>query len=287
MHSTDRSDLAVPAVESRWDDAAEAAIEPLKAESPTTIAMESLDAGGRQAEANPLAAMLPNSERSARDIEIADVDAIVPSDAWSRSSVLENANEEVGLASFSGLDIGGEGNGTGLGKGDGDGFFGISGLGKKHVFVVDASRSMNHPHDSPAKTRFGRLKIELVGTIGRMNEETEFFVIFFNDRAIPMPAPGLLPATPANQMRSLEWVATARTGGSTDPRDALMMALRLNPDVIYFLTDGEFSYRVVKEVAAANTQKTPIYTFCFSDRGGEKYLKQIAAQNAGKYHYIP
>ena len=60
----------------------------------------------------------------------------------------------------------GTGNGRGDGTGDGDGFFGISpAVGQKIVYVVDKSRSMNHPHDSEAKTRFRRLKIELVNSI--------------------------------------------------------------------------------------------------------------------------
>ncbi len=204
------------------------------------------------------------------------------------SLVMDHLTEEIGLSSKNPSATGGAGNGTGTGIGDGDqNFFGIQVDGKKFVFVVDASRSMNHPHDSPAKTRFGRLKIELVNTIDQMTEENQFFVIFFNNRAIPMPADGLVRATEDNQMTCLEWVATAHTGGQTDPREALLFALQLNPDIIYFLTDGEFEYRVVKDVKAANKHKTPIYTFCFSDRSGEKFLKQIAEQNRGEYFYIP
>ncbi|MEX0726201.1 MAG: vWA domain-containing protein [Planctomycetaceae bacterium] len=287
--TVDSNESALPAVESRWnEETEESAIEQLEAEAFSAVTIETQTVGGRQQAVNPLAALSPSPDRASQEIEVADVNTEMPSDAWGRSSVFENANEEVGIAGFGVLNLDGNGDGTGAGTGDGDGgFFGINGAGKKHVFVVDASTSMNHPHNSDAKTRFGRLKIELVNTIGRMTEETEFFVIFFNDRAIPMPAPGLIQATRANQMKSLEWVATAKTGGRTDPREALLMALRLNPDIIYFLTDGEFEYRVVKDVAAANRQKTPIYTFCFSDRSGEKFLKQIAAQSAGKYHYVP
>jgi hypothetical protein len=230
--------------------------------------------------------IVTSASRREPSVELADSRLPIEG-GWERSPMMDHITDDVGISSGVALD------GTGLGIGtSGDGekskdFFGINVEGNKFVYVVDASRSMNHPHASAAGTRFNRVKIELVNSIGQMSQDSQFFVIFFNDQAIPMPADGLVNATLDNQMRCLKWVATARTGGQTNPRDALMIALRLNPDVIYFLTDGEFEFNVVKQVKTANKLKTPIYTFCFSDRSGEKFLKQIATQNYGKYHFVP
>lgn len=176
----------------------------------------------------------------------------------------------------------GDGNGTGSGE-----FFGLNLNGMSVVFVVDASSSMNFPHPGPAKTRFGRVKLELVKTIGKMTDKDQFFMVFFNEFAIPMPANRLVNATPGNQQLYLNWMASGKAGGDTEPEAALHVALKLNPQVIYFLTDGRFKYNVVKSVAAANRAGVVINTFCFGDDQGEKFLKQLAEQNGGVYRFIP
>lgn len=182
----------------------------------------------------------------------------------------------------------GDGDGaSGNGSGGGGSFFGMQLDGQSVVFVVDASKSMNHPHPGPAKTRFGRVKMELLQTVARMSEDEKFFVMFFNDVAVPMPATRLMEATPDAQRRYLRWVANARAGGLTEPAGALAMALKLEPDVIYFLTDGDFAYRVVPMVTKINRGRTIIHTIGFGDNQGEPFLKEIAAKNRGRYRFIP
>ncbi|MEW4528706.1 vWA domain-containing protein [Maioricimonas sp. JC845] len=190
----------------------------------------------------------------------------------------------------SGLNRGsGSGTGSGEGAGDGDGssFFGLNAAGRKFVFVVDGSGSMNRPFPGPAKTRFGRVKLELIRTIQQMNEEQQFFIIFFNDDAIPMPATRMMEAVPASQYNYLHWMTGVKAKGETDPEAALMLALRLQPDVIYFLTDGMFKYRVIERVREANRGRVAIHTIGFGDDEAEKFMKQIARQNFGAYQFIP
>lgn len=182
----------------------------------------------------------------------------------------------------------GDGEGaSGSGSGGGGSFFGLQLDGQSVVFVVDASKSMNHPHPGPAKTRFGRVKLELLHTVARMTEDEKFFVMFFNDVAVPMPATRLMEATPDAQRRYLRWVAEARAGGLTEPAGALALALKLEPDVIYFLTDGDFAYRVVPMVTKLNRGRTIIHTIGFGDNEGEPFLKEIASKNRGRYRFIP
>lgn len=193
------------------------------------------------------------------------------------------------IVQSSNLSEGGQGDGTG-GDGDGSGeddFFGLDLKGTSVVFVVDASSSMNFPHPGPAKTRFGRVKIELMKTIGRMNDSDRFFMIFFNDIAIPMPASTMVDATPENQQMYLQWMAPGKANGDTEPEAALHAALSLKPQVIYFLTDGRFNYSVVKAVNAANHSSVVINTLCFGDDQGEKFMKQLADSNGGVYRFIP
>lgn len=176
---------------------------------------------------------------------------------------------------------------AGDGTGSGDDFFSMDLKGTSVVFVVDASSSMNFPHPGPAKTRFGRVKLELIKTIGNMNDSDKFFMIFFNELAIPMPANALVDATPENRQAYLTWMAPAKAGGDTEPEVALHAAISLKPQVIYFLTDGRFKYNVVKSVTAANRSGVVINTLCFGDDQGEKFLKQLADNNGGVYKFIP
>lgn len=181
----------------------------------------------------------------------------------------------------------GNGGGNGNGTGSGSGFFGNKLEGKRFVFVVDASTSMHHPHPGPAQTRFKRVQLELVETISRLQPDQQFFVIFFNGGAWPMPSHGLVTATDDAKQRYLTWVAAARAGGHTEPEAALKMAVSLRPEVIFFLTDGDFDYHVVPAVTEMNRGQALIHTIGFADDRGEEFLKAIAMFNGGRYRFIP
>ncbi len=225
----------------------------------------------------------------------------------------------------------GRGQGRGIGNGKGNGreggngksFFGTGSEGKSFVFVLDCSLSMNHPHDSDAKTRFRKMKLELANSLLHLRPDQEFFIIFFNHEAIPMPAERLVSAAPENQQYFLDWVEQVPAQGDTDPTAALLMALRMRPDVIYFLTDGCFSGPANDIVKSIQQSRTTIHTFVFEtmltekQQAGLELLRQkkvsaamtklgeatyrrmreilvaeqvmqgLSQNNGGKYHIIP
>ena len=178
-----------------------------------------------------------------------------------------------------------EGMGRTMGSAGGS-FFGVNTPGKKFVFVVDASSSMNHPFPGPGKTALGRVKLELLSCVSQMSEDQQFYIVYFNDRAIPMPARTMVSASLEAKQHYLTWMAKQKGEGQTEPEDALLLALRLKPDVIYFLTDGAFKYRVVKRVADMNRQRVAIHTVCFGNADGEKFMQMVASQNGGTYHFV-
>lgn len=186
----------------------------------------------------------------------------------------------------------GAGAGNDVGDGTGTDFFGLSAPGRKFVFVVDASGSMNRPFPGPGKTLLGRVKLELLKCVTQMSPEQEFFIVFFNDEANPMPASRLMEATPDAQRRYLRWMAEVKAGGETEPESALLLALRLNPDVVYFLTDGAFKYRVIGRVQEMNRRHITIHTVGFGDKtgfgenGAERFMQMIADQNGGTYQFV-
>lgn len=180
----------------------------------------------------------------------------------------------------------GKGKGSGVGDGSGTSFFGLDAPGKKFVFVVDASGSMSRPFEGPGKSMLGRVKLEILKCVSQMSIDQQFFIVFFNDQAIPMPSSRLEPATPEAQQRFLRWMASAKPGGMTEPEEALLLAVRLEPDVIYFLTDGRFKYRVIERVSQMNRRGVTIHTVCFGDEDGEKFMREIAEKNGGTYQFV-
>ena len=176
-----------------------------------------------------------------------------------------------GKGQANGVGLGrGQGQGIGVGRGDGKSFFGLASEGKSFVYVLDCSLSMNHPHDSEAKTRFRKMKMELANSLKHLKPEQEFFIVFFNHEAVPMPADRLVSAAPENQQHFLSWVDQIPAVGDTDPTGALSIALRLRPDVIYFLTDGCFNGPANEIVGSIQQSRTVINTFSFDLQLTEK-----------------
>jgi hypothetical protein len=183
----------------------------------------------------------------------------------------------------------GTGSGAGVGPGSGPGFFGITPPpAARVVFVVDNSRSMNHPHESEFKTRFRRVKFELLKCIVELKPSQSFYVVFFSNETLPMPGVALQSAHPVVREPYLQWIGDAAPGGGpTDPRNALKLALQLQPDVICLLTDGEFARGVNRQLEALRQERTQIHTFAIGDTLGEEILQVIAANNRGEYRFVP
>jgi hypothetical protein len=187
---------------------------------------------------------------------------------------------------------GGGGGGTGgTGGGSGGGmkstFFGVHADARRVVYVVDASTSMNRPYDGEGKTRFGQMKIELAKSILGLKPEQQFFIIFFNEHPIPMPANGMANAIGENQQQYLTWMASVPATGLTDPRPSISLALGLNPDVVYLLTDGAFPRDVTSDLSKLRQQSVQINTIAFGDIKAEKSLKPLAMKNRGRFAFVP
>lgn len=219
------------------------------------------------------------------------VDGPLPQATQHEESLTTKYAAEIVGALLTSSAIGTADSGSGNGSGNGD-FFGLNPKSKRIVYVVDSSKSMNFPHDSVGKTRLGRVKLELAKAIFAMDENQEFFVIFFSDFAIPMPAQKLQPATPEAKHKFLSWVARIPGVGTTEPLEALLLALRLQPDTIYFLTDGQFSPSIVRafnKVAEKSNrnQRIIVNGICLGNREGEQLIRELTEQNSGSYTFIP
>ncbi len=235
---------------------------------------------------------------------ISDENAVVLQSDEGERSLFSNSEVPAGLAGqipgtsgkgkAGGRGFGaGSGSGTATGDGTGTGtgrqkFFGIGSKHKSVVFVVDASGSMNRPYPGPAQTRINRVKLELYKTISAMTENDQFYMIFFGDDAIPMPARTMATGGDDSKRFYLTWMAQLPASSQrTMPTNALLRAIALKPEAIYFLTDGEIRTPILAKITKANSTGIPIHTIGFSDNRGEALLREIAEQNNGSYTFIP
>lgn len=185
--------------------------------------------------------------------------------------------------------------GTGLGGGAGDGsstkaateFFGIGGYGQIFVYVVDCSDSMNE------NDKFNRARYELLHSIEQLGSDQRYYVVFYNDKAYPMDADKPLLATQDNLAHTTQWINQVEPDGGTNPLPALLFALSLRPDAIYFLSDGQFDPGTIQQMRSRNRQnlrlhirQIPIHTIAFFDRFTEGLMRTIARNSGGEYRFV-
>jgi hypothetical protein len=164
--------------------------------------------------------------------------------------------------------------------GDSARFYGIEADGDDFVFVVDMSGSMQG-------ARFRRARGELRRSIEALRPPQRYFVIFFSDGPYPMPASGLSEATRENVGQTLKWINEVQCNGFTKPLPALIQALDLDPDAVFFLSDGKFDPQVAFEIGQHRTgDPIPIHTIGFMNRAGEPMLKAISEVTGGTYRFV-
>jgi Mg-chelatase subunit ChlD len=162
-------------------------------------------------------------------------------------------------------------------------FFHVKSRGNSVAFVVDCSGSMSG-------SRFDRARVELINAVCQLADEQRFYIIFFNQRAVPL-FPGeparLVDATIDEQERCLERLPAMDSGGGTNPEPALREAIRLDPDVIYLLSDGAFRPIDGQLMQTLRTRQIHVNTIAFEDPSGQNLLQQIAQETQGTFRHVP
>ena len=163
-------------------------------------------------------------------------------------------------------------------------FFGVKSPGKRFVYVIDRSGSM------ASSDRRIKANKELLVSVMRLRSHQQFFVYYFNDGPLPMPYPGLTKASRKAKQGLCNWMRSVFPGGGTDPSSSLQRALEMKPDAVFLLTDGEFSasvLQVLRKINPRGGRQVSVNTIAIVSRGGEELLRQIAAENNGKFQFSP
>jgi len=230
-----------------------AAAEELPVEDPAPVEVAAEAADADVLELDPLVAA---------PVEPLQVE-VTPVAAWQPADVGEPILPTGGGAGLDLLaDVGGEASAGRVGGGAAAAaptFFGTRGTGRTAVFLCDNSASY-------AEGGFQMVLAELARAIASLKHDQAFHVVFFSDVAYPLFHPEsveqCLPATDENKRRLMTWLGTVELCvGGRGMRDAVDLAVRLRPDVVYLLSDGEHGERLVEAVASAPFEDALVHTF--------------------------
>jgi hypothetical protein len=170
------------------------------------------------------------------------------------------------------------------GAGDGGASFfkvGPSSGARRVLFVVDRSGSMTDT--------FEFVRAELKRSISAFRRTQKFHVIFFSTGRPLENTPGrLVSAIPSQKQELFKFIdEQVYPGGSTDPGPAMLRAFEHNPDIIYFLTDGEFDRSLLRKLDNVNKdRRVRIFTIAYFNPQGAELLREIAREHRGEFKFI-
>ena len=179
------------------------------------------------------------------------------------------------------------GSGQGLGRKFRTKVFGIEGEGHKVVYVFDRSESMEW------RNALGAAKVQLLASLDSLDTVHQFQIVFFNDvpRIVPTRAPGqLVFGTEQNKTDARRFVGSIVPDGGTNRERALLLAISLQPDVIFFLTDADDPMHPQQlEKIHHRAAGITIHAVEFGpgpQSQSENFLTRLARDNGGKHQYV-
>lgn len=177
-------------------------------------------------------------------------------------------------------------------------FFGIRDNAARFVYVLDSSGSM-HNHNAIRVA-----KAELLASLQSLEPDQLFQIIFYNESRHSMderPAiqrrlrgrdsSGLYPATSINLSMARQFIRSVQPELGTRHLPALKAALRMKPEVVYFLTDAKeprMNASELNEITTLNNGRARIHCIEFGKNerlAGETFLAKLARMNDGTYRY--
>ena len=177
------------------------------------------------------------------------------------------------------------------GSGQTVGFGKLNGKGKRFVYVLDRSESMKTPERLPIEYAV-REACASIQSLDPKEGAQKFQVVIYNHNpAVFKNRKRLLDVTETNKEEVIRYLQETEPEGGTDPLAALDTAIRMAPDVIFFLTDAEeeISPMVLAKIRGICRQGgvSQIHVIEFGKPNGKrlKSFQKLASQNNGTYIY--
>jgi hypothetical protein len=171
------------------------------------------------------------------------------------------------------------------------GVFGVESDGYKFVYVFDRSGSMGGHGGAP----LAAAKAQLIDSLQKLGQVHQFQIIFYNEDPHVFDITGspgrLVFANDQNKTLASRFIGGVTADGGTEHEIALLMALRMAPDVVFFLTDADeprLSSSQLAKIARANKGAT-INTIEFGygpSTESDNFLIRLARQNHGQHVYV-
>lgn len=164
-------------------------------------------------------------------------------------------------------------------------FFGARAYGNRFVFIIDASTSMEG-------YRWNRALGELLKSIGRLAEGTEFFIIAFHFEPVPIDfsrasTKSYLVKGNGSVVQCRRWLRSLTLAPQTMPASSLELAMAFQPDAIFLLSDGELRDNSLALLRLANQKDgnpiIPINTIHLFSDDGKETLETLAKENGGSF----
>lgn len=159
---------------------------------------------------------------------------------------------------------------------DNVGFFGIMSSGNHVGYLIDKSLSMQGD-------RFRLAQNELISSLEKLEPPQRFSIYFYDMTSQFRPEHVNTVATKTNISAAKRWIRQIVTEGGTQPDDAIQDAVAAECDVIFLLSDGEFS-TTGSQVSRINSNDIPIHTISLETDSSA--LKDVAKQNDGQYRRV-
>ena len=134
-------------------------------------------------------------------------------------------------------------------------------------------------------------KRELLASIGQLEPTHQFQIVFYNENPKMMQPPQMTFAGEQGLRHADSFLTGITASGATDHMQALKLALKMSPDVIFFLTDADepqLSPNDLKEIQRRSNGAVinAIELKSGPERGTEHALRRLAEQNRGQYKYV-
>ena len=182
---------------------------------------------------------------------------------------------------------GGTGGAIGPGVGPGTEFFGTPERASSFAFVIDCSGSMSHLFALKIA------KAELLISLDRLPPDARFGVVFYNQEPTVFAdrdgRSALQAATIESKDRVRDRMSSIRPEGGTNHARALLAAVAMKPEVIYFLTDAEHMAEDDVEVVREAAGPIRIQAIEFGDgpaTGAATPLRTLATSTGGTFRHV-
>ena len=206
---------------------------------------------------------------------------LLPSNEIGASSETASLTSKLGVAPNTSSSAGNDGQTVGFGD--------VKGSGKKFVYVLDRSDSMRWKGGAPMR----RAVTDAIASINSLDPKrgaNQFQIVVYNHDVETFDgAEALIDVNPENKSRAIRYLKSLVGTGGTKPENALAKAIKMRPDVVFFLTDAdeELTPQTLEQIRdwrrSYKVKQICVVEFGKATDPKKKTFRQLAGENNGVY----